>query len=227
VKKLIKDKSASWNNNNNSEYYEAIPLEELPTYAKLGGLDTGCDIEIIASYIQKASSILEIGAGYGRVIKKLKEINYKNKLVVLERSKQFISVLQENYCKDISIVKEGIQDFSSKEKFDLILWLWSGFCDFSKKEQPFILEKTVSLLSNKGVLVLDTMPPNLTPKNATILQDQSYIIPSSNNSECSLYGYVPSNEELDEYVKILNLKIKHIPYFTTTNRERVLHIIHG
>jgi len=74
-----------WQNDDNLLIYNAMPLSEFRNTAINGGLENGCALDQIAHYIFKASSILEVGAGYGRVIANLLNKGYSGKLTAIER----------------------------------------------------------------------------------------------------------------------------------------------
>lgn len=211
------------NNEKNSLFYDSIPLDLLPDFALRGGLDSGCDLDLIMNYIAKANSILEVGAGYGRVIFNLFEKGYDKKLVAIERSKRFCDLLKQNYDGKVEIINTDIKIFESSLQFDLILWLWSGICDFSQEEQIIILSRVASFLKKDGVLVVDSLLPSTQPANAETHNKKYSIIPGGNNSK--LYVYTPSPEEMNTYSKIAGLDyMKSISYKTTTNRNRMLYL---
>ncbi len=218
--------SIHWKNEDNAYFYNSISENLLPSFAVRGGLDTGCDIDIVKKYIKKAHSILEVGAGYGRVIKYLIGKNCQAKITAIERSLRFCKLLELHFDKNIKIVHADIQHYETNETFDLILWMWSGICDFSKEEQFLVLKKLVGFL-NKGLIILDTMPESLQPLNATSSKsqiDQNCTIPGGNDSY--LHVYTPSAEEIYNYAKKLELGfVRRVPYVTTTNRDRVLYIL--
>ena len=211
-------------NAENSLFYESISLDLLPDFAARGGLDSGCDLDLIKNYIDKTNSILEVGAGYGRVIFNLLEKGYDKKLVAIERSKRFCDLLKQNYDGKLEVINTDIKIFESSSQFDLILWLWSGICDFSQEEQAIILSKVASFLKKDGVLVVDSLLPSIQPANAETHNEKYSIIPGGNNSK--LYVYTPSPEEIKAYSKLAGLDfMKSISYMTTTNRNRMLYLL--
>ena len=58
---------AGWSTNEqNTGFYKGIGKSGLEEAARLAGIDTGIDIEQVASQIAASRVIIEIGSGYGR-----------------------------------------------------------------------------------------------------------------------------------------------------------------
>lgn len=222
----IKEKFHCFSNQENADFYEHLPPSEFRENALAGGLDYGCDLELLKSYINQSSSILEIGAGYGRVIGYLKKHHYQGKLVAIERSRQLCDFICASYSDYVRVINDDVMTCVLNESFDLVLWLWSGISDFSQVEQLTVLKKISTLLSTNGVLVLDTLAVDVCPRNlkAVIsLKDQVYSIKRSNYI---LSGYTPSPEEVRLYAKKIGLaSCRYIPYKTSADRNRSLYIL--
>jgi len=208
----------------NALFYDSISLDLLPDFSVRGGLESGCDLDLIANYIAHVNSILEVGAGYGRVISNLFKRGYNKNLVAIERSKKFCDLLRQNYDGKLEIINADIKSFEYSRQFDLILWLWSGICDFSQEEQGDVLLKIAGFLKKEGVLVVDSLLPSTLPANAETHNEKYAVIPGGNNSK--LYVYTPSPEEIKAYSKTAGLDfMKFISYKTTTNRNRMLYLL--
>jgi hypothetical protein len=216
-------KLGKWNNDDNCNFHEHIG-RTFQKWAVQGGLETGCDIEIVYPYIVSKYSIMELGAAYGRVIKNLLERGYKNKLFAVERSKYFYNKLIHEFNNNqIVIINADIQTFAPDFKVDAILMLWSFISEFPKQDQLDILKRVSLWLNPQGLIIMDTLLHTLMPKNAILSNSQSYIIPFE---QYNCYGYTPSKEEVNKYAMNLNVKsIKQIAYKTKTERHRILHIL--
>lgn len=212
-----------WTNYDNVPFYEEAASGLLQKLATLGGLDTCCDMEIIFPYIKDTHSILEVGAGYGRVLDYLTKQNYQGKISAVERSLSFNKILQSKFKDKVSLYNKDLHDFYSDQKFDVILWLWSGIADFSQHEQPLILKKLSSFLTPNGFLVIDSTPPLRKPVNVIKAKGPEYIIRLGNEIS---HVYCISNEEITLYAKKIGFKkITHIKYNTLANRIRILHFL--
>ena len=215
----------SWSNIKNAPFYESIPIDNIKHFAQLAGLDNGCDIKIIIPFIKSGDKILEVGAGYGRVIEHISKYNLSGEIVALERSFQFYQYLQYNFSNRAEIIHTDINNFSTHEKFDLILWLWEGIADFSRTEQPHILKHISSLLSEKGILVIDTLSSRLNTVNGEKFQtDNTNCKIQLKNWVMNIYRITPN--ELHFHAQSIGIEnISTIFYQTSTNRERVLYIL--
>ncbi len=178
---------------------------------------------MIADYIFNATSILEVGAGYGRVLNYLTNHKFLGKITAIERSKKCTNLLIKKFGNKINILNQDLKHLQIKNEFDLILWMFSGISDFSQSEQLPILTKLTESLTKNGKIILDAFSHSVKPVNAITASSQGYIIEDENKT---LYGYIPSPQEIDNYAKVLGFKnIAHIPYQTTTNSKRILHIL--
>lgn len=211
-------------NTRNQRFYEKLSIDTLSNLAITGGLDTGSDLILIQKLIEQASSILEVGAGYGRVLKHLQDVCYKGKLTAIEQSHNFFQHLRSMHDTFAQLHHGDIVDFKTDTKFDLILWLWSGIADFGKEEQPLILKKLRSFLHDTGTLVVDTMPIEIQPLNSIVQHGQDHAIESTNIP--THHGYFPShNEILDHAMKYGFKEVTKKDYITTTGRNRILYLL--
>ena len=218
----LKQADICWSNADNSLYYESIPIETLRKYATIGGFENGCDIDLIFDRIKDAESVIEIGAGYGRVLHNLIKRGYAGKLYAIERSKQFCNHLHKCFSKDATIINHDINRYTPNRKFSVILWLWSSISDFPKTEHISILKKLENWLQDDGLFILDTISHKTKLADEFTFENQTYIEKAAHGTA---YGYVPSTQEIAEYADILGFKIEQISYNTETNRPRIIHIL--
>lgn len=209
-------------NKSNLEAYSLISVEELQSIAKIGGLDNGCDINLIKSHILRATSILEVGAGYGRALKHIIDIGYKGKLTAIEYNPNFCEELYKKFSDRVEILNANLLDIDFIEKFDCILWLWSGISDFSKTEQNLALHKLFDLLHLNGILIFDIIPPKVIPLNVEKISDQEFNMQINGKI---LASYCPTFDEINNYATQLNVQKRHnIEYITDIGRKRIMHI---
>jgi SAM-dependent methyltransferase len=199
----------NWSNKDNFDFHANIPIDLLKEYAVMGGLDTCCDVELLLPYINKASSILEIGAGYGRVLEYLLKIGYTGKITAIERSPQYCEVLRKSFSHRVDIKEMDVMNFESDEKFDLILCLWSGFAEFNREEQKTLVEKISKKLTMNGILCIDSITNKHPVKNTTIsMRKHKYI----KTLWGEIHGYFPSILEITRYRASLNIYMSRIFY---------------
>ena len=69
--------------------------------------------------IEKKKTVLEIGAGYGNLTKKIAE-KKPNKIIAIEKDKKISSVLKENLKKfhNVEIINEDFLNFIKKKRFE-------------------------------------------------------------------------------------------------------------
>ena len=209
-------------NDCNAHFYEEISIEIIKDLAIKGGLNTCCDVELVQEFINNSTSILEMGAGYGRVLQYLLSHDCKADITAVERSSHLCQKLLADYSERVSIHNIDIRNNDLKKKFDLILWLWSGISDFSFAEQKIMLKKLYLLLNENGIIILDTLECDQVPFKSEMISKKSCCLKIENNK---FFGCIPGQEEIDEYAQNLNFKtIQHIKYETKTKRKRSLHI---
>lgn len=213
---------APWSNLNNIEFYETLSPEYYYAVATQGGLDNYCDVNALLPYISKATSILEIGAGYGRVLKGILKTGYNKSLYAVERSRKACKYLVENFSNAAKIICTDINDFKPEDKFDLILWMWAGLCEFAKDEQLPALSCLLPSLNIGGHIIIDLIPDEDKALNTTNFDLNNRVIETPFGKD---YVYIPSKQELVNYQKSLNLKLlEMIIYKTRTDKKRNLYV---
>lgn len=143
--------------NQTKNFYENMPLETLDIYSKKSGLFTFPEITVpqFRNEIQKSSSIIELGAGRGRVIDGLIRNNYRKPIIGVERSNNHFNFLQEKYRKK-SQVKIIQKDITLQELpfADLGLLLWAEICNLEIAEQENLIQK---LSNSVNCLIIDNL----------------------------------------------------------------------
>ncbi|MGD9108172.1 MAG: class I SAM-dependent methyltransferase [Gammaproteobacteria bacterium] len=215
-------KHENWSNTDNINIYKNMPIEAFYQIAIQSGLDTGVDVKTIKKYIRNANSILEIGAGYGRVLAHILNQGYQGKLVAVERNQRFCQFLQSQFYGRADIICDDVANFKTDEKFDLILWMWTGIFEFSKTEQSQMISYLSKLLSKKGYLILDTVSVDFVSINAFGATPNDRIIKTSYGKD---YCYFPSDDEIMQYVQYAGL-VHHedLFYSALVNRKRRLSV---
>lgn len=220
-------KELEWDNSDNNAIYETIKAQGLYKLAKKGGLSTGCDMEYLTPYWSVAKSVLEVGAGYGRVIDYLLKHPFQGAITAVERCNALFEHLEKQYTtyKNIQLLHADIRYLRNvNERFDLILMLWSGIADFSPKEQRLIFAKLAKLLNEKGKLIIDTLPASTIPLD--MRQSGAKKVYKQEINGVTVYTYSMSLKEIDNYAQLAGFtSIEHKTYYTLTGRERLLHIL--
>ncbi|TNF67264.1 MAG: class I SAM-dependent methyltransferase [Gammaproteobacteria bacterium] len=215
----------------NLPFYEQIPISYFQQAAKKIGLDSCCDIKEVNDLIQQSDAILDIGAGWGRVINYLISSGYQGEIFAVERSAQFYNYLKK-YENLVSILKGDIRSVEIKRQFPLIIWMWGGIAEMNKPEQLKSVQYIISsTLANNGYLVIDTAEYiNRPPKEVTIsaidTEDRDAIFDVEiENKHMQYHCYMMSSSQMSEFADVLSLKsFFQKKYITDTGVARVLHI---
>jgi phospholipid N-methyltransferase len=224
--KTMIDKIDSWNNTDNNDFYEALKIEGMQKFAEKGGLASSCDVRLLTPYWSKAHSILEVGAGYGRVIDYLLKHQFKGTITAIERCNTLFQYLSDHYQSfgNVNLLHADIRHQSYKgERFDLIFMLWSVIAEFGSHEQSLLIGKLAKLLKKNGRLVIDAISKNVIPLKAVQNGKQSY---SVKVNSAVVHTYVPNSSEIRQYAKAIGFSdINHVNYRTDVGRERWLYIL--
>lgn len=212
-----------WTNTNNIEFYEKLTIKKLKYLAACAGLDKYHDLNLIRPYFEDAHSILELGAGYGRVIDYLINQNFQN-LSAIERNKHLNSILWSRFNKKVTFYFTDIRSFNCAKKFDSILWLWSGIAEFTNSEQLAVLKLLSTLLTKKGTLIIDTISNSLAlTDNYVYVHEKDYLFKIK---DAILFAFNPSLLDINNYAQQSNLQcISHKEYKTPTNRKRIFFVL--
>lgn len=216
----------NWSNEGNKAFYEELKADGLEKLAEKGGLETGCDIQLLTTYWSSAENVLEVGAGYGRVIAYLLKHQFKGSITAVERCNILFKHLKKHYSKynNVNLIHSDIWNLTLDKRFNLILMLWSEIAEFSPKEQMLIFSKLAKLLQKRGKLIIDTIPSNIIPLGASKKGQQ--IIYSVKINNAILHAYAPNTREIKKYAKKAGFtSLTHINYQTNTGRKRRLYLL--
>lgn len=219
----VQDERPIWSNTDNIEFYENLPLDEFYKTAVIGGLDSGKDVDVIMPYVNAAQSILEVGVGYGRVLNHLIIRGYKGRLSGIERSKKLCQWLKSQYQPRAMILEGSLMTITHQEKYDLILWMWTGLAEFSKDEQIVALEKLMEYLKPEGKIILDMVPLTEKTLNMLALTVQEHVFETKYGTD---HCYISSEEEIMDYAQKIGLKnVEKISYKSLPERTRLFYIL--
>ncbi|MDF2940013.1 MAG: methyltransferase family protein [Gammaproteobacteria bacterium] len=216
------DSKNTWENKDNADYYEKVPHHVLRQYPIKGGLENGCDIDLIFPYIINTTSLIEAGAGYGRVIRNLIDRGYQGKIYALERSQNLCNHLKNEFHSQVNVICDDVQTYIPSEKVDAVLFMWSTISDFPKSQYLKLLTHTAKWLKPEGICIIETISHLLIPHNTGATFQQSY---AAETEYGTLKGYLPSSEEIEAVATQLEFKVKKVPYQSETGRDRIIHIL--
>jgi phospholipid N-methyltransferase len=214
-------------NEKNDAFYTALEAKGLQQIAEKAALATGCDLHLLESYWSKAKSILEVGAGYGRVINYLLQQHFQGKITAIEKNSTFFKYLTEHFNQYANVhLLQGdiLYSHNITERFDLILYMWSGIADFPPREQLEIIKKLKKLLQENGHLIIDTIPANIIPINSKQIGANAYLLEINNNA--SHLAHSLTKHEIESYAAKANFSnVCCIHYKTAIGRKRISYIL--
>ena len=214
--------STSWRNRDNAKIYSRLPLHAFLTFAKASGVDNNTDIVLLKEYIASAKNIMELGAGYGRVLQYLIQHSSAH-ISGIERDRKLCKHLINNFEDNVEVIQADLKKHEfTREKYDLMLWLWAGFCEFSESEQLDALAQVTLGLSPGGRIVIDTLDYATMPIKATH-KDGGYV------EADTPYGverlFVPNTVHFYRYANQLGLIIeKELYYEPLKGKLRTLYV---
>ncbi len=210
------------NQYDNIDFYEKVPVQVLEKYASIGGFDDCCDVKLILPFLKKAASILDVGAGYGRVIDFILKEGLKAKITAVERSASLCKILQDRFSGRIDIHNEDIEAVGNIGVFDVVIFMWSNISEWLPDKKKLIIEKLSSFLDENGFLVIEIFIPDQKPLNSTHYDSRKY---EAKTEYGNVHGYNLTRQEVLDLIAESGLgSIKELPYKTKTGRERQLFI---
>lgn len=229
MKDIKIEKRCEWTNYDNDLFYQELKPDGLYEFAVNAGLASGCDVKFLKPFWTEASSILEVGAGYGRVIQTLLDEGFNGKITAIERNEAQYNFLKAEYENKVKLLKKDVHNIADlNEQFDLILFLWSGLTNFSQLEQSSIIKNLSNLLSNGGKLIIDLALLDKLPAEVKILDPENFDLHSFfvSKNNATVYIYMPTAEEVVQYSKKASLIEKQkLIYMTDTGMQRMFYVL--
>jgi phospholipid N-methyltransferase len=212
-------------NTSNKEFYHRLPLSVFQSFAEQGGFVACKDVELVyAEYLSHATSILEVGAGYGRVVDFLIKNKFPNTITALEQAQELVDLLTKKYrsLKNVQVLHFDLLHDEFTAKYDCILWMFSGLVDFGKTEQVAMITKLSKALNKNGYLMIE-IPQLTTLTNAEFVEGQFIKMQTPYGI---IESYIPNEAELNTYAEQAGLTLdKVLRYQTTTNKDRVIFVL--
>ncbi len=205
----------------NLSFYQNIDLDVFRHYAKIIGLDSGADIEIIYPYIADSQVIVELGSGYGRAIHWIHQKGFRGKIIAIERVPEFVKYLSEHFPNSIDILQQDIREFELPQKVNAILWLWSGILEQSPEEQEFSVKKCYDFLEKDGKLIIETPYQNL-HRFGEKKADKKVKFETEWGV---LDAYFTEIEDVKHFAQKAGFSFSYQIYTTATNLERIIYLL--
>lgn len=196
-----------------------MTLQEFLGAAKRSGISHGEDVSQIKDLILQSSSILEIGAGYGRVLKYIFGLGYSGILDAVENDIDYYQFCVDHYNNKASIYHADIMSWCPDKKYDLVLWMWTGIAEFKPEEQEKLFRKLANMITPSGYIIIEKKDLGSDDSDRVVFEGNRckflYDLPGGNL-------YVPSNDELLKYASNYFEETTIKKYTATGNIERTL-----
>ncbi len=207
-------------NDKNIDFYRHIKMETFQHLAGVIGFHTDVDVDILFPIVKEAKVLVELGAGYGRVVKALLQKGFAGKIIAVERIEEFIAYLKQHIPEIVVLQQQDIKHLQLTEQVDAITWLWSGILELSKEEQAQSVKHLYHLLNKNGVLLLEI--PRKVKYVGVHIGDQKIKVETEWGT---LDAYLPRHEEMEQYGKDAGFSsVQLIEYQTTTQLDRSLYV---
>jgi len=209
-------------NDSNYDFYRHIQIPTFEHYARLTGMDTGKDIDIIYPIIQKANTVVELGAGYGRATSFILSKGFKGKLILVERVPELITYLRQDLHITEDIIQQDIKKLQLEQPADILLWLWSGILELSQEEQANTIKQLYENLLPGGKLIIEAPFKQI----KVVGSHTSEQLIKLETEWGTLTAYLPTPEEIEEDAKRAGFQsFQKINYLSETNLERVIYVL--
>jgi protein N-terminal methyltransferase len=128
-------------------------------YEEVHGSDVKTSCELLEGLIKlnkiKTSSVIDCGAGIGRVTKSIL-VNYFKKIDIMEQDEKFVQTCRESFKDDPligNIYQNSLQDFKFEKTYEVI---WIQWCLENLEDDDIILfmEKCKNALEKTGKVII-------------------------------------------------------------------------
>jgi SAM-dependent methyltransferase len=209
-------------NDNNLLFYNNIGLNPFMELSERGGFSSYKDMELIASYIPKEASVLELGAGFGRCLNYFIEKGHTGKLTGIEYSKPLVEYLEENFKEKAEIINADIKTLVLPISYDVALWMWSGIIDFAPEEQLESCKRIYKLLRPGGRLFIDV--PRLGVQTIASHIDSQHLVLTTEYGE--IHAFIPDDSGMENIREKAGFrKLTKIEYSTSTDKKRTVYML--
>jgi SAM-dependent methyltransferase len=210
-------------NDSNLEFYDKIDIEKFKEFTLMTGFDNCPDIELLKPFWQNKSKVVELGAGYGRVIDYLLEQGFAGEIYGVERVQAFVEYMQQKFknAQQVKILKQDIKVMELPTKVDLLLWMWSAVMEMSPSEILLSLQNLRRQVEPGTVVAID-LPDK---KIKVVGQHESEKIITLKTDWGTLRAYFP--EEAEIFIKTKKAgfcPLNTLRYQTHKGLERVIYL---
>ena len=130
----------------NREYWDMVANDK--------NFTTPFQSDLFKKYVDINNSILDIGCGYGRTLKELYDLGYRN-LIGIDFSKEMIDRARNLYSYINFYVGNGNQLNFDNNSIDSVILLGVLTCIYNKNEQQDLIREIYRILKPSGILYIN------------------------------------------------------------------------
>lgn len=157
-------------------------------------------IPVIRKHITPTSKILEVGCGTGKLLKEIDSLSSGISLTGVEMSLDMLQQIKtDEFRNTVCLINSSIEDFSTKEAYDIIVMKQVLHHVVSRKT---VLEKLSAHLTSNGVVII------MTPNEGY----QANILPFKEKDD--LLGRI-SDSMISEYIQGLPLQVEETHHISS------------
>lgn len=165
------------------------------------------DARILSLAPPESSSVLDIGCGYGRVLKHMYEIGYRD-LTGIDVSNALISRAKQ-LCPDAVYHVQDIERIQFEQRYDLILIMGVIEYILGDENQKEFFSKVSEVLRPNGHVLLETFvldPTNIRQYMAGLLRTGHWgrFTNNSKRFECHHQSYATMDKLVSEFFEVIS-----------------------
>jgi len=180
----------------NRAFFENAPADWLPRLLETKGLHGNADLEAVKSELapqlqDSTHVVLEVGFGFGRVLRWLRAQNPTKRILGLDHCQRFYEEQARAFAADAAVELWNVSatDVELSETVDLVLWMWAGFCELDDGDKRRALDRIVPHLVRGGKFVVEFPEAILGHEQVDIHADGSLIVQTDfGNLNCFQLG---------------------------------------
>lgn len=219
---LAINEMALWHNKDNQVIYEHFNEGEIERYFENVGI-ANQDLDAIRPLLAQANDILEVGAGSGRVVGYILDHYPQKNIVAVERIAAFYQALEQHYGNKAVIVFSDIMQYRPDKKFDMVLLLWAGICEFNVEEQSCLVKHLSALQAEGGYLIIETIMSAYDSHNITTIQEKNdYLIERGDDI---MHCHIPSLPMMVQMAQAAGYSSVTPVHYRPRNCKRVLYVL--
>lgn len=204
----------------NCNAYNHLKVSWLKDKARRVGLSDCSDLQALMPYLSHKNHILDVGAGYGRVLNYLDQRGFKN-IEGIDYVPHFIQEASK-VNEHIRLYRGDFLTYVFNNKYDVVFMLWAFIMEFDRATQLRLIRKGLQILAPQGILVVELIDNQL-PDECSSTEDG---IIELDMDGYPFNGVITSVEDIKAILRKVGANLTGLfTYRTDNNNVRTLMII--